>query len=81
MDMRSSKILRSAIGLVLTVGIVNGLSAASDEASDIFARRILPLAQADRPSSCRECHVAGIDLSQYIRSDPRLSAIGKTPAA
>src|SRR5204862_6336455 len=41
----------------------------ADDASEIFTRRILPLAKADKPSSCVECHVAGVDLSQYIRDD------------
>jgi hypothetical protein len=42
---------------------------AVETASDIFTRRILPLAKADKPSSCAECHAAGVDLSQYIKSD------------
>jgi hypothetical protein len=46
-----------------------GFLAAAETASDIFTRRILPLAKADKPSSCAECHAAGVDLSQYIKSD------------
>src|SRR5438552_18463762 len=42
---------------------------ADDSVDDVFTRRILPLAKADKPSSCVECHVAGVDLSQYIRGD------------
>jgi hypothetical protein len=61
--------LQSCVCLLLLFGLSDLPAAAADDASDIFARRILPLAQADQPSSCRECHVAGIDLSQYIRSD------------
>src|SRR5688572_27314213 len=37
--------------------------------ADIFARRILPLAQAPRASSCTECHFGGVDLKQYILDD------------
>ena len=40
-----------------------------DSAAGIFTRRILPLAKADKPSSCAECHAAGVDLSQYIKDD------------
>src|SRR5947208_3289177 len=47
----------------------SGFVAAAETASDIFTRRILPLAKAEKPSSCAECHAAGVDLSQYIKSD------------
>jgi hypothetical protein len=42
---------------------------AEESASEIFTRRILPLAKAEKPSSCAECHAAGVDLSQYIHGD------------
>lgn len=42
-----------------------GLSQADDPA-DIFEKRILPIFQAAKPSSCTECHLAGVDLKQYI---------------
>jgi hypothetical protein len=46
-----------------------GALAAADDAGEIFVRRILPLAKAENRSSCRDCHVAGVDLAQYIRED------------
>jgi hypothetical protein len=33
----------------------------------IFEKRILPIFQATKPSSCAECHLSGVDLKQYIR--------------
>jgi hypothetical protein len=33
----------------------------------IFERRILPIFQSPKPSSCAECHLSGVDLKQYIR--------------
>jgi hypothetical protein len=36
---------------------------------DVFARRILPLAQSSRASSCTECHFGGVDLRQYVLDD------------
>ncbi len=33
----------------------------------LFDRRILPLLKADKPSSCSECHLSGVDLKDYIR--------------
>jgi hypothetical protein len=55
------------VAVVWTAGLTP--SDASDDSSAIFTRRILPLAKADKPSSCVECHAAGVDLSQYIRAD------------
>jgi hypothetical protein len=34
----------------------------------LFERRILPLLKTTRPSSCAECHLGGVDLSDYIAS-------------
>lgn len=33
----------------------------------LFEKRILPLMKADKPSSCAECHLSGVDLSSYIQ--------------
>jgi hypothetical protein len=33
----------------------------------IFQKRILPIFQAQRPSSCTECHLSGVELKDYIR--------------
>src|SRR5439155_18775230 len=55
--------------LVMALVTCSFQAGADDSVSDIFTRRILPLAKADKPSSCVECHVAGVDLSQYIRGD------------
>ena len=62
-------VIRITACLALVVGIDSGLIRAEDDARDIFTRRILPLAKADKPSSCRECHVAGVDLAMYVRED------------
>lgn len=63
------RIIQSSICLVVAIGMSGLQAAAEDDATSIFYRRILPLAKADKPSSCTECHVAGVDLSQYIRGD------------
>jgi hypothetical protein len=36
-------------------------------AAEIFQSRILPIMHADKPSSCVECHLSGVDLADYIR--------------
>jgi len=38
-----------------------------DSSLAIFKRRILPIFQTAKPSSCAECHLSGVDLREYIR--------------
>jgi mono/diheme cytochrome c family protein len=33
----------------------------------LFEKRILPIFQSAKPSSCSECHLSGVDLKEYIR--------------
>jgi hypothetical protein len=40
---------------------------ADDSASNIFERRLQPIFQSDQPSSCVQCHLAGVDLKNYIK--------------
>jgi hypothetical protein len=64
--------LAVACCLMCFAPLPNGTAAettAAASAADIFTRRILPLAKAEKPSSCAECHAAGVDLSQYIKDD------------
>lgn len=35
----------------------------------IFEKRILPIFQSQKPSSCTECHLGGVDLKDYIQAD------------
>lgn len=35
-------------------------------AREVFERRILPIFKSPDPSSCAECHLAGVDLKNYI---------------
>lgn len=38
-------------------------------AQEIFNRRILPIFNSKEPSSCTECHLAAVELRDYIRPD------------
>lgn len=60
---------RSFLVLFSVIAVLGLPALAADNANDIFERRILPLARADKPSSCAECHAAGVDLAQYIKAD------------
>jgi len=41
-----------------------------DEGLNLYERRIAPLLADDRPSSCNQCHLSGVDLALYDRDDP-----------
>lgn len=38
-------------------------------AREIFNRRILPIMNSPRESSCTQCHLSGVELKNYIHSD------------
>ncbi|QGQ22195.1 hypothetical protein F1728_05605 [Gimesia benthica] len=40
---------------------------ATEASLALFEKRILPLLQSPKPSSCAECHLSGVDLKDYIR--------------
>ncbi|MCA9071803.1 MAG: hypothetical protein KDA84_22905, partial [Planctomycetaceae bacterium] len=42
---------------------------AEDAATAIYQQRVLPLLKAKNPSSCAECHFAGVDLKMYLHKD------------
>lgn len=44
-------------------------AANSNDPLAIFQRRILPILNSKRDSSCTECHLSGVDLKDYIHSD------------
>lgn len=39
----------------------------ADSALSLFERRILPIFNSPKPSSCSECHLSGVDLKDYLR--------------
>jgi hypothetical protein len=53
---------------LVTLLLLAAPAGADDEtkAADVFARRILPLFKSPNPSSCTQCHLAGVDLKNYI---------------
>ncbi len=50
-----------AVGLLLAETVT-----APATPQDIFARRIQPIFKSTNPSSCTECHLAGVELKNYI---------------
>jgi hypothetical protein len=41
-----------------------------DAGLELYEKRIAPLLEESRPSSCNTCHLAGIDLQPYATGDP-----------
>ena len=52
----------------LLIGTAPGISVAEESANpaDVFNERILPIFQSESPSSCVQCHLASVDLKDYI---------------
>jgi len=44
--------------------------AAESEALALFEQRIMPIFRSPRPSSCVQCHLASVDLKNYILPSP-----------
>jgi hypothetical protein len=59
--------LAPAILAILAVAPASTTTAAeSDTPAALFERRILPIFKSPNPSSCTQCHLAGVDLKNYI---------------
>ncbi|MSR55453.1 MAG: hypothetical protein EXS09_19530 [Gemmataceae bacterium] len=56
--------MRHILGLAL---LLSGLSVhAADTPEQVFESRILPIFKSPNPSSCVQCHLASVDLKDYI---------------
>ena len=51
---------------VSTLFCVSAAFAAEPDSKAIFEQRIIPIFKSPNPSSCTECHLAGVDLKNYI---------------
>lgn len=58
--------------IALVVAMACSSARAADEQvpspSDVFEKRIVPIFKSPNPSSCLQCHLAGVDLKNYIRT-------------
>lgn len=54
---------------MILVASLTGVAVAESKSLDVFTRRILPILNSAKPSSCAECHLSGVDLKDYIRAD------------
>ncbi len=52
---------------ILALGLAASIAPAADDPKAVFERRIAPIFKSPNPSSCVQCHLAGVDLKDYIR--------------
>ena len=55
------------IRFAFVVLFVSAFAARADTPQQVFEKRILPIFKSPNPSSCVQCHLAGVDLKDYIR--------------
>ena len=46
------------------------LQCTPEEGLSMYERRIAPLLTDDRPSTCNQCHLSGVDLSVFVQGTP-----------
>src|SRR5688500_14356924 len=53
----------------LLAALAGPLPAAEPTPREVFEKRLLPIFKSPNPSSCVQCHLAGVDLKNYILPD------------
>ena len=61
--------IRFAALVITVVSFVAPVQAQTPE--EVFEKRILPIFKSSNPSSCVQCHLAGVDLKNYILPSAR----------
>jgi hypothetical protein len=72
-SMRSFSRTTVALLIALALSSSNAAQAddtASSEALALFEQRIMPIFRSPQPSSCVQCHLASVDLKNYILPSP-----------
>lgn len=57
----------SRFALIVAALLALASVSAAEDPLQVFERRILPILNSKKPSSCSECHLSGVDLKDYIR--------------
>lgn len=58
--------MKTILNSILLIGFAGGAMADDNAAIDIFNQRIMPIFKSPNPSSCIQCHLAAVDLKDYI---------------
>lgn len=59
--------------LACSLVILSSLPLDAESPSEIYQRRVVPLLQSSQASSCSECHLQGLNLQEFLTSDPKVS--------
>lgn len=68
--------MKRLLALSLLLATLLGLSCSPEfectpiEEAQLYEKRIRPLFEEERPSSCNQCHLSGIDLKLWLRPTP-----------
>ena len=52
--------------LVASALLISAIAARADDPTKVFEERIVPIFKSPNPSSCAQCHLAAVDLKDYI---------------
>ena len=52
--------------IAVSLSTPKGYAEEKDSALDVFEQRIMPIFRSTKPSSCVQCHLASVDLKNYI---------------
>ncbi len=71
MTRRTAAFNRAApwVAVVVCVAASVPVRAAEPTPAEVFEKRIVPIFKSPNPSSCVQCHLAGVDLKDYILPD------------
>ena len=64
-----TRLLQTAMLVLVTIILPDNASSQDGAPGDIFEKRIIPIFKSPNPSSCIECHLAGVELKNYILPD------------
>lgn len=69
--MRSLTTLAFALVVMFPLNVASGFDGkpAAEDALAVFKRRIVPIMNSPKKSSCTECHLSGVELKDYIHTD------------
>src|SRR5262245_51486785 len=59
-------VLFAFVSLTSVPGIVRGGEPRPPTPQEVFDQRIMPIFRSPQPASCVQCHLAGVDLKDYI---------------
>jgi mono/diheme cytochrome c family protein len=64
--------MRTIHSLILgSIALLANASLYAESPAEIYQRRVIPLLQSSAGSSCAECHLQGVKLTDFLTTDPK----------